>query len=73
MPRQYRVRELTAPVNTFTPEYSDDGIKWNSIGGTTSLTQAGAEQLIDAFIKRGGEGSINEIFHPYNTVKPLFG
>lgn len=72
MSRQYRILELTHPVNTFTPQYSDDGETWLNVSQATSLTKAGAEQAIEKFIK---SGSVNEIVHNYNpnSPKPLFG
>lgn len=72
MSREYRILELTTPVNTFTPQYRDDGGPWNNISQATSLTRAGAEQAIDSFISSGN--NVNEIYHPYNPskIKPLF-
>jgi hypothetical protein len=72
MSRQYRVLELTSPVNTFTPQYSDNGTTWNTISQTTCLTKAAADQVIEKFISSGG-GNVNEIVHTYSpSVKPLF-
>lgn len=69
--RQYRIKELTNPVNTFTPEFSDDGITWNAISQTTCLTKAAAEAVIDRFITNGG-GNVNEIIHQYNNDNRQF-
>lgn len=74
MARQYRILELTKPVNTFTPQFSDDeGVTWYNISQATSLTKAGANEAIEKFINSGG-GNVNEIVHTYSpSVKPLFG
>lgn len=74
MAKQYRIKELTTPTNTFTPEFSNDGVTWFAIGQATCLTKAAAEYIIERYINSGG-GNVNEIIHEYNNInnrKPLF-
>lgn len=72
MARQYRIKEIPYPVNTFTPEYSDNqGATWNAVSQTTCLTESAAKQLIDKFIANGGK-DVKEVYHSYNpSLKPL--
>lgn len=72
MTTTYRIVESTSTPKTFTPQFSDDGVYWKSINGTTSLTREGAEQLIESFINKT---PLNEIIHTYqpSNVKPLLG
>lgn len=66
MSTQYRVREIITPVNTFTPEFSNDGGQtWSPINSTTFLTKSLAEFAIKEFIKNGS--GIKEIIHQYNS------